>query len=1458
MARFKLIADGDKQQLLQRGGRGLSVLSEYRIGEQPLVSLSGSEHQSQVMEYEAWAAERESDEVSTEAESASTDAGSNGEALDVNGAGVDWSEAGEEVTEWQTRETQQPWATVEKWSKSGKKRLKQVNFEANDEELEAEPRITVPREVAEPRITVPPEKDALAGVKGMKKGVRAKTEGKVAQRKKLEEQKRKEAKEKPMSIGAKAQRDFAKWLEQRSRMSADDIAKEENWPDGKDFRDSDSKQRSELLKEAGQTRKSRRPRLLDTTNAELAKLHRQRHTPAATLLTWLLTLVSALDRVEWQHELTQFALRVESICNSCRGCQLAEHKVKSKSVIPRNPDLKSMMRAWLDLFCLNFAQSWWAVGLVEEADDELCLGFCKSKQSYIIFDELFFRWLSIRGYTALFVSDQAKELIGKEFVELGESHGIQVGVSGAGRPQGHSRIERKFRALRHALECETEGYERPQNEREWRYFLCGFENAARSEVTTAGYSSSQRATGKGCSLLRTAWDDTPVTAQVPASESVARLLAVQEMGKAAFLRTVNSRKIRAILHEKDAPEVRIREVGELVWFRKAGPDNARRWAGLGVVTGYDPVQEIYTVTQGVWTYHPARLDVKGRDEMGLTDVNPVKEEDEKPGEERVVEGGRIAAEEKETSDAVKALEVVEEEQRRELLERGKEDANVQADLRRKELMSEAQRKQLCEAQQRYERRPNGKWGAEGESEQPGQGYAAGSPKAVEMDEGSPVAAVATMEDWWGNGYTPEQEEKEAARRKSEEFREERRLSMEEKERAEKTPNPRRVAMRHEHEDPVRRDVMPELHKRTLDDLEWQYSFLAHEYDMSTYVPGIDCFASCVSERVRPLFAPESVLAASVPCFAGQKGGAGAYGVSFNDLDAEIRWASRMKGCADLTEHGCWDPNEVLMRSDVKRNGVLIFDAHWVDKAKWDEIAELMIGRSRWTPHGYQQWREKLLTQSPTASLLTHVFIEVFGRYNDWIGFRFDISSAFFQGEFFDEADEAVYIKVPEEEVERLELPKVPGGYVRRLWKEIPGTKSAPRAFYDVLVKSLLGTRDGLSMVQSSYDPCMFWAGDGGCEARGSLAIHVDDGKGRADLETAKRINERLEEAFPGKVKWIWEYELEHGEENFVGIEWKYFDDRTELSQREYISEELHEIHLSAERFKRVHDVVTAEEKAQLMSANGCLRWAAKTLPKQAFLVHSATCIAHHPEPTIAMVKRFNKIIRTIRHAAEKRIGVWTLPKLNKADGELRGLVIGDSGCEKDSDVYDSKWTGGKVICLRTRGDSDSKVAILGFKSAKVDRVAWCSFDGEAIVLANSRDAARIVMEIASEAFNGPKLTRSTIALNYLETGEQPANRYNIGCDLLTDCKSLEQRVNSLTNDPLMKKARKDDVNAIKEVKRLFNWRILHINGPTNPVDSFTKDESRCSKSIQYLDKLIAGEYVPDFGVETANTLANTK
>ena len=106
-----------------------------------------------------------------------------------------------------------------------------------------------------------------------------------------------------------------------------------------------------------------------------------------------------------------------------------------------------------------------------------------------------------------------------------------------------------------------------------------------------------------------------MTSQVPANEQVARQLALQEMGKAAFLRSINSRKMRQILHEADAPEIRIRGVGEQVWFRKAGPDNRKRWAGLGVVTGYDPVQEIYTVTQGVWTFHPARLDVKGVDEQ---------------------------------------------------------------------------------------------------------------------------------------------------------------------------------------------------------------------------------------------------------------------------------------------------------------------------------------------------------------------------------------------------------------------------------------------------------------------------------------------------------------------------------------------------------------------------------------------------------------------------------------------------------------------------------------------------------------------------------------------------------------------------------------------------------------------------------------------------------------------------
>ena len=133
----------------------------------------------------------------------------------------------------------------------------------------------------------------------------------------------------------------------------------------------------------------------------------------------------------------------------------------------------------------------------------------------------------------------------------------------------------------------------------------------------------------------------------------------------------------------------------------------------------------------------------------------------------------------------------------------------------------------------------------------------------------------------------------------------------------------------------------------------------------------------------------------------------------------------------------------------------------VDKAK--VVAGNLEGRSRWTPRGFDDrtltWKE---CESPTLSDLASGLIDCVGSSMRWQKLTFDWRSAFFKSTPLPVSD-VIYIEVPPEEQHGTEK------LYRRMLVAVPGTKNAPRRWYE----TASGELKEHGWERSFLDPCLF-------------------------------------------------------------------------------------------------------------------------------------------------------------------------------------------------------------------------------------------------------------------------------------------------------------------------------------------------------------------------------------------------
>ena len=1372
-AEFGLIVDAHAKQVLQRGHDGvLRLLSTVAAGELPSITITPE--QPEVKALPLWAKGKGVElECQSTAESNEESAGdSGGDSGEQEKDGIDeWGEwGGQEELAAHLAEAESEGSIglctdnnaeaqdEGKWTKV-KKGWKQRKVEEKESLKKAKGNRYAALAASEAKAALAGEGIVLAGKKGMTQGKQTKTRmatQKVNDRKE-------ELLKKPVERAKKAKKEtmveqfahFEAWSRDNPEIKGTDDAGAEQGEvrlEGADAKDEGEGERM--------------PKVLSTTRKELLKLHRGRHATPAVLVQFLRSTSSKQQQVKFELEFEQLEARVWEACNSCRGCQLSEQRISPGTTIPREPIKAYMQRVWLDLCCLDRSAGFWSLGIVEEATDEIALELCMGKGEEAVYDALFGRWLSLRGYCEVVVSDQGREFLGQKFGELLEAYGTAQGLSAAGVHEAHGRIERKFELLRHAETREVAGGKGPVTQREWRHFLYALENCARNTVTKRGFCSSQRAWGRGTSLLRSAWDDSPQTMQEPSSQDVRRLLEVQEAARDAFYQTVNSRKLRDVLAQKLRPDARIRQPGEEVWFR----DSRQKWKGPGVVKFYDETQMRYEILSGAWTYRPGRYDVKGIEEQKITDQNPrmaSREFAEKVGE----------AETKEPSE---------------------EEELEKAQTRGAELTRE-RREELLKATQRYKKLGEGKWEAE-------DGAVVKEVKKGQAEQKDGKAEVVSM-------ATPVQSPVKDANAESDE--------------EEKKGGNMRLPKRKKKKKAEENEVLCTVPMFWVNGKAYE---TAEDYcALELWDEKYEDFATRSSSAQLAAYVARTSLA-----LVGVKAGADAYGETWEDVSVEEQKAARQRGIADYSEFGSWNPDEFQPIWELKQvdPGSLVFSAHWVDKAKRSEADGFttLKGRSRWTPHGYEEWIAREITRSPTSAFQTHIVCEVVGRAEGWGGFRFDVSSAFFKSE---EMEKVVHIRLPREEEERLGLPKIPGGYARRLLKEVPGTKCAPRAWWERIKGVLLrqDAGDEFWLEQSRVDPCLFWGRDAATgKGVGYCATHVDDGKGRGTDGFRAWLRIRLKDEFDEEgregVKWV----EGASEELFVGVEWVYEEECTYVHQDKYVTEELEEVP-GTEKRKR-QEVLDLSERAEAHRAIGQLRWVARTLPFWAQDIWECSRIPHDPESSIADLWKLNKLIREIKHHAGNREFWWRLPVLQVADLFLTSVT--DAGEPPNDKFYNGAWREGQILLLGT--------ALVGWHCSRATRVGGGSFGGECISCLGGSERAMGVQELVAEVDGLRPTYLEKILAKKLGNGEEWERKMPPAITAILDAEGVLKSVR--INEGVVtveSKKRKHDIYALRELIRLGLLNPLgFIRGMQNPADPLTKPKALTKNTQPLLWNLIRG------------------
>jgi len=319
-------------------------------------------------------------------------------------------------------------------------------------------------------------------------------------------------------------------------------------------------------------------------------------------------------------------------------------------------------------------------------------------------------------------------------------------------------------------------------------------------------------------------------------------------------------------------------------------------------------------------------------------------------------------------------------------------------------------------------------------------------------------------------------------------------------------------------------------------------------------------------------------------------------------------------------------------------------------------------------------------------------------------------------------------------------------------------------------------------------------------------------------------------------------------EEFCGVEMTEDEGGVTQTQEKYISAKLKEIDLPKSRSKQRFDTATPEERHELKSLLGAIRWVQKTAPEAGYELAKLSTWSSREDCCVHDLLRANKLVRVLRdgvtrqiphqpHIAREKPRV-RLPRFPES-AKFKVVVVVDAGEPKDERGYNGKWHGAILIGLMIDEWADEGLfSTVYSKSGHITRVAHSSFDGETLVAIEGIDMALSIALLVEEFESGPRLGMWDRKLAQIE-GTQFPGELEVPVELHTDSKDLVDRTRKITFDPKMAKRRKTDVADLQELESLGTLRpIVKIAGPKNPVDCGTKEMSFESGPYMRLFELV--------------------
>ena len=1203
--------------------------------------------------------------------------------------------------------------------------------------------------------------------------------------------------------------------------------------------------------------KKAKPRVLRLTPREVRKAHETNHASESRMLSWVKCLLDGLpkeEREHWREDEEKLVQMIKDVVAKCEACASYKKRIFAPGLTIPDVNKGYNESVFLDTMAFDKGANQHVLVCVDVASGDVALQYIGANSAESVTFGYFNRWASTRGWSDLILSDVGGDLRAKLASHVTNVAGCEKRVVAAKASEAHGRVERVIWTIRWSLERFR--YTRPgyRSGAEIQAICCVIENGIRNEVLSGGYSASQRATGRNSSLDKTFMHETMVAS---AYETPYGLALTQQKALDAY-NWVRSNRVLGEIHATKSRPQRYEEllpVGCKVDYfttetavRGRGAGSRRpHWKGPARLVGWVPAagaKEHVPTSFGSGYYileHNGTDLRRARYHVRVSELaSRFNHEDEPEFASRASELAKAAIYETSSEEEIASGLVALWAKAETALLRMAKEGTMRTALDLDDSGSEVSEvddidwpTELLDAQASgsdatgmpfrgaAEAVPIGSGGLQKVSGPTGPGQAGG----VRMKTVRGKAADGS----WAQSEQLHADERDRLRRG---LTSGKKLTLKDGVSYDMECKACRQRLKGGHINRKHncglhgascRDALcaachedPEIYHTLLAEVT-QYQAVCSMYQKM----GLDtCLVSTEDAGL-----PDSV-----------KDGApiNEYGLTWEGLPQAARDAAFAKAVNEYYKHDCWRVDiPVRELSDLKQSGIEVLTAAFRgQRAKLDPDGN-PIGRVRWTPRGFEQLDILAIDAcSPTVASMTLQTMEMLGIYKGFRGFQVDWESAFFQQREIGPDEPELWCMIPEGDPEWVAGKRL----CRRLRKYVPGTKMAPRAWYETLIDALLG----LGFVRSRIDPCLLQFRHGG-ECVITLPIHVDDARGRCHPEWASWLENTLNTNFSiGCFVWT-----DTKKEGVVFTGRRYIDQDDGSVRRhmhEYLDQKVELLPLEKEQWKRRQDSATVPEVSQFRSVLGKTAWYTQH-HAQEFLYETSRLQGRVSSLEVQDLFDANKLVRSL--TAKDCRYEHCLPKLRGSDEDLRITVVCDGGNGSQDAEDDKKAQSGYFIALTSAVGSECGVVYV--RSGRAKRVTHDSFDIETITGVEAVDAGLACAALVEEFLAGPMPSMKTRALVGWLQSEEGLQRPKVPLRVYTDCNSLTVNVRAPKTVRKLSRRRAVDVADLRECVSLGDIELLEsINGPTNPTDCLTKVLAKTHQTRVTLREIFAtGHYAPD-------------